>query len=165
MRKDVFRLTALMKEHIPEFRNCYISSIATVAGIRESRRVRGVHVLTGEEYVKAYHFEDAVARSCHAVDIHLPNDDGQRLVFPDDAGFIPYRSLITPTHPNLLVAGRAISADGDAFAAIRVQAPCMETGQAAGFAAAMCVHGGNTAVQDVDTAQLVAQVREAGSFV
>jgi carbamoylphosphate synthase small subunit len=62
------------------------------------------------------------------------------------------------------VAGRCISADGEAFAAIRVQAPCMESGQAAGFAAAMCVKQG-IAVQDVDTKALVEQVRAAGSFV
>ena len=164
MRKDVFRLVELMKEHVEEFKDCYITSIATVAGIRESRRIKGVHVLGGMEYVKAFHFEDAIARSAHAVDIHLPGDDGQKLTFPEDAGFIPYRSLITETHPNLLAAGRCISADGEAFAAIRVQAPCMESGQAAGFAAAMCVKDGK-AVQDVDTAALVAQVREAGSFV
>lgn len=164
MRKDVFRLVELMKEHVEEFKDCYITSIATVAGIRESRRIKGVHVLTGTEYVKAFHFDDAIARSAHAVDIHLPGNDGQKLTFPEDAGFIPYRSLITETHPNLLVAGRCISADGEAFAAIRVQAPCMESGQAAGFAAAMCVKDGKT-VQDVDTAVLVAQVRQAGSFV
>lgn len=164
MRRDVFRLVELMKEHVEEFKDCYLTSIATVAGVRESRRVKGVHVLTGQEYVTAYHFEDAIARSCHAVDIHLPNDDGQKLTFPEDAGFIPYRSLITETHPNLLVAGRCISADGDAFAAIRVQAPCMESGQAAGFAAAMCAKEG-MCVQDVDCVELVRQVREAGSFV
>ena len=164
MRRDVFRLVELMKEHVEEFKDCYLTSIATVAGVRESRRVKGVHVLTGMEYVKAFHFADAIARSAHAVDIHLPGDDGQKLNFPEDAGFIPYRSLITATHPNLLVAGRCISADGEAFAAIRVQAPCMESGQAAGFAAAMCVKQGIN-VQDVDTKALVEQVRAAGSFV
>ena len=164
MRRDVFRLVELMREHVEEFKDCYLTSIATVAGVRESRRIKGVHVLTGQEYVKAFHFEDAIARSAHAVDIHLPGDDGQKLNFPEDAGFIPYRSLITDTHPNLLAAGRCISADGEAFAAIRVQAPCMESGQAAGFAAAMCVKQG-IAVQAVDTKALVEQVRAAGSFV
>ena len=165
MRKDVFRLVALMREHIPEFRNCYIASIATMAGIRESRRIRGKHVLTGEEYAKAAPFPDSVARSCHPIDIHLPDGEGQHLVFPDDAGFIPYRCLITDSHPNLLVAGRAISADGEAFAATRVQAPCMETGQAAGIAAALCLQSGNCRVQDVDVPKLVSLVRESGSFV
>lgn len=164
MREDVFRLVELMKEHVEEFKDCYLTAIAPVAGIRESRRVKGVHVLTGQEYVTAFHFPDAIARSCHAVDIHLPNNDGQKLTFPEDAGFIPYRSLMTATHPNLLMAGRCISADGEAFAAIRVQAPCMETGQAAGFAAAMCARQG-ISVQALDADALVERVRQAGSFV
>ena len=164
MRKDVFRLVELMRRHVPEFKNCQLSSIATVAGIRESRRIRGVHILTGKEYVVAHKFPDSIARSAHAVDIHLPGNDGQKLIFPEDAGYIPYRSLITPTHKNLLVAGRCISADGEAFAAIRVQAPCMETGQAAGYAAALCLQD-HRCVQDVSIDALLDQVRTAGSFV
>lgn len=165
MREDVFCLVGLMKEHVEEFKNCYITSIATVAGVRESRRIAGCHVLTGEEYVKAYHFEDAVARACHAVDIHLPGDEGQILTFPEDAGFIPYRSLIVEGFPNLLVAGRAISADADAFAAIRVQVPCMETGQAAGVAAALCLKEGGISVLELDSAKVVDEVRKEGSKV
>lgn len=165
MREDIYRLVHLMKEHIPEFRNCTITAIAPAIGVRESRHIRGVHVLTGEEYVCATPFPDAIARACHAVDIHLPNNDGQRLTFPNDAGFIPYRCLITQSHPNLLVAGRAISADEDAFAAIRVQVPCMEMGQAAGVAAALCVQNGNIPVQSLDTNCLVEEVRRMGSVV
>lgn len=164
MREDVFRLVELLKAHVPEFKNCFITSIAPVAGIRESRRIAGVHVLTGQEYVKAYKFEDSVARACHPVDIHLPGDEGQLLTFPEDAGFIPYRSLIAEGYPNLLVAGRAISADNDAFAAIRVQVPCMETGQAAGVAAALCLSEG-VSVLELDSSKVVEEVRNMGSVV
>lgn len=163
MRSDVFTLVRLMKEHIPEFSRCHLESIAPMAGIRESRRIRGLHILTGEEYVNAYPFEDAIARSCHAVDIHLPNDEGQVLNFPKDAGYIPYRSMVDGIHPNLLVAGRAISADEEAFAATRVQAPCMETGQAAAFAAAVCIRRNGAAVQDVDLPELLRLVHGVGS--
>ena len=165
MREDVFRLVELLKAHVPEFKNCFITSIAPVAGIRESRRIAGVHVLTGQEYVKAHKFEDSVARACHPVDIHLPGDEGQLLTFPEDAGFIPYRSLIAEGYPNLLVAGRAISADNDAFAAIRVQVPCMETGQAAGVAAALCVKQSGLSVLELDSSKVVEEVRKDGSVV
>ncbi len=164
MRRDAFRLVELIRENVEEFRNCYISSIATVAGVRESRRIKGVHVLTGEEYLNTVRFEDSVARACHPVDIHLPNGEGQKLTFPKAAGYIPYRSLITEQYDNLLVAGRCISADNDAFAATRVQVPCMETGQAAGFAAAISIRGG-LSVQKIDASKLVERVREEGSFV
>ena len=65
---------------------------------------------------------------------------------------------------NLIVAGRAISADADAFAAIRVQAPCMETGQAAGIAAVLA-HEDGVSVRDVNIERLTAEVRKAGSLV
>ena len=130
---------AIYQGVLPNVSVAGLVAIATVAGVRESRRIKGIHVMTGEEYVNTVKFEDSVARACHPVDIHLPNGEGQKLTFPKDAGYIPYRSLITERYGNLLAAGRCISADNDAFAAIRVQAPCMETGQAAGFAAAISI--------------------------
>ena len=165
MREDAFRLVELLKAHVPEFKNCWISSVATMAGIRESRRIEGVHTMTGEEYVNTVHYPDSVARACHPVDIHLPGDEGQSLTFPQDAGYIPFRSQIAEKFPNLLVAGRCISADAEAFAAIRVQAPCMELGQAAGLAAALCLREGKIPVQKLDHEKLVRAVRAAGSLV
>ena len=73
--------------------------------------------------------------------------------------------MIAATPPNLLVAGRCISADAEAFAALRVQAPCMELGQAAGIAAALCRRAGNLPVTELDPGQLVDAVRKAGSLV
>lgn len=165
MREDAYCLVNLLKEHVDEFKNCQLAATAMVAGIRETRRIEGLHVLTGQEYVKAHKFEDSVARACHPVDIHLPGDEGQELTFPEDAGYIPYRCLITKNHPNLLVAGRAISADAEAFAAIRVQVPCMETGQAAGVAAALCLKEGNIAVTKLNSQKVVEEVRKEGSKV
>ena len=165
MREDAFKLVELLKKHVPEFKNCFISAMATMAGIRESRRIKGVHTMTGQEYVDTVHYPDSVARACHPVDIHLPGDEGQCLTFPKDAGYIPYRSMIAPDYPNLLVAGRCISADAEAFAAIRVQAPCMELGQAAGLAAALCLKDGKIPVQQLEHEKLVAAVRAAGSLV
>lgn len=164
MREDIFRLVELICKHVPEFKNAKIASTATMAGVRETRRIHGVHVLTGEEYVNTVKFPDSIARACHPVDIHLPGDEGQKLTFPKDAGYIPYRSLITNEYDNLLVAGRAASADSEAFAAIRVQAPCMEMGQAAGIAAGLCKKH-NTDVHGVNTEELVDKVRKYGSFV
>ena len=155
LREDAFRLVEMIRADVPEFRRAEIVAVGASCGIRESRRIRGAHVLTGREYVDGVRFVDAVARSCHPVDIHLPGDEGQQLTFPKDAGYIPYRSLTPETLPNLLVAGRAISADAEAFAATRVQAPCMETGQAAGAAAAICRRHGDLPVQMIDIPELL----------
>jgi hypothetical protein len=61
---------------------------------------------------------------------------------PEEYCEIPYRSLVPTKIDNLLVAGRCVSAEFNALAAVRVIATAMSTGQAAGLAAALCVRGG-----------------------
>ena len=72
--------------------------------------------------------------------------------------------LITKDFPNLLVAGRCISADRKALASLRVQASCMGLGQAAGTAAAQSLSEGKY-VQDIDTSTLVSKLREMGAVI
>ncbi len=165
MLEDVFTLAKLITENVEEFKNAYVSSIATITGSRQSRRIKGIHTLTADEYANGVKLEDSVARACHAFDIHLPGDEGQILKYPNDAGYIPYSCMINEKFANLIVAGRAASADEDAFAAIRVQAPCMEMGQAAGFAVNIALKSGEISVCDIDRDELVKQVRAEGSFV
>lgn len=165
MLEDVFALSKLITEHVEEFKNAYVSSIATVAGSRQSRRIKGIHTVTGDEYINCVKYKDSIARACHAIDIHLPGDEGQILKYPAEAGYVPYRSMINEKFSNLIMAGRSISADEDAFAAIRVQAPCMEIGQAAGLAANICIRKGGISVAELPHEELVSEVREAGSLV
>jgi hypothetical protein len=55
---------------------------------------------------------------------------------------IPYRSLVPLKIDNLLVAGRCMSAEFNAIAAVRVIATSMSTGQAAAIATALCLKEG-----------------------
>ena len=52
---------------------------------------------------------------------------------------MPRGALLPKDSRNLLVAGRCISADRAALSALRVEATCMATGQAAGARAALAV--------------------------
>lgn len=164
LREDAHTLTALLKKHVPEFRNCYIAYTAAVAGTRETRHIQGVHVLTGEEYLSCFHFPDAIGRSAHPIDIHSASDSTQRCTFLPDAAYIPYRSLIVPGYDNLLVPSRCLSADQIASASVRVQAPIMCLGQAAGLAAAMCARDSRS-VHDVDVPALQSTLRSWGAAI
>ena len=165
LRENVFRFVSLLKQHVPEFKNCVISSIAPMTGVRQSRRIKGKHVLTGTEYLEATPFVDAIARACHPIDIHLPSGDDQILHYPEIAAYIPFRSLQPEGVSNLLVAGRPISADEDAFAGVRVQATCMETGEAAGLAAALCVKQGGIPLDSLDLTEVTSRIQKGGTIL
>ncbi len=70
--------------------------------------------------------------------------------------------MIASDYPNLIVAGRCISADKTAFASIRVQSSCMEMGQAAGVAAEQCAKTGKP-VDEVNVEALVARLVSMGA--
>ena len=159
MREDMFCLVGLLRQEYPEFRHCVISSSAVSAGVREGRHLIGLHRLTGDEVMNAVSFPDSVARCAHIIDIHQPGQTTQLTETPPEAGYIPYRSMITDACENLICAGRLISADMRAHASIRVQGTCMAVGQAAGTAAALsCLHG-NDALK-TDPGELRAVLRE-----
>ena len=164
LREDAFRMAALLKDNFEEFKDSYLIAVSVQGGIRETRRIKGVHTITADEYVTAYHYHDSIARGAHPIDIHVASGPAQNITFLKTPAYVPYRALIAPTHSNLIVAGRCLSADKKAFASLRVQASCMDMGQAAGTAAAMAA-GSGLSVQEVNTELLVAKLREQGSII
>lgn len=164
LREDSYRMAGILKENFEEFRNSYILAVSPQAGVRESRRIKGIHTVTGEEYLNAVHYGDSMAMGAHPVDIHVAAGAAQNITFLKTPGFVPYRAMIAEAFPNLLVAGRCLSADKTAFASLRVQASCMDMGQAAGIAAALCAAGGCD-VQDADIPEVQARLRKTGSAI
>lgn len=164
LREDCFKMAALLKENFLEFKDSYLIAVSIQAGIRETRRIKGIHTITAEEYVNAYRYEDSIARGAHPIDIHVASGPVQNITFLETPAYVPYRALVTATHSNLIVAGRCLSADKTAFASLRVQASCMDMGQAAGVAAALCASS-KTAVQNVDVDKLINLLREQGSII
>lgn len=164
LREDVFRMADILRGNFEEFKNCYVSSVAPQAGVRETRRILGKYTVTGAEYQNAYRYEDSISRGAHPIDIHAARGASQVADFLKMAAYVPYRALITEKFPNLLVAGRCLSADRAAFAALRVQASCMGMGQAAGVSAAMCARE-NANVQDMDVKALQSRLRALGAVI
>ena len=119
LREDAYRLVELLRENVPGFEKVRLMYTAQQTGVRETRHIRGVHILTGEEFVSGYHFPDSIGRSSHPVDIHSATSTAQNCSFLRQAGYIPYRSIITEGISNLLVPCRAFSADKVAFASCR----------------------------------------------
>lgn len=164
LRENIDRLVALLRENFEEFADATLLFTAAQVGIRETRHIKGVHVLSGDEYKEAYFFEDSIARCSHPIDIHSDKDNSQICIYLDKAAYLPYRSIIAEGFPNLLVPSRCFSADREAFASARVQAGVMGLGQAAGAAAAMCCEDGRS-VRDVDIKRLRETLISWGAYL
>lgn len=167
LREDIFKLTDILKENFEEFKNCRVSCVATQAGVRETRRIVGLHTITADEYLNAVQYFDNVSRGAHPIDIHSNHIYEQHVHFLKKAAYVPYRALVSKDVPNLLAAGRCISADRQAFASLRVQASAMGIGQAAGVAAGMVALNDEASkkVADVDIEALQTDLRALGTVI
>ena len=124
-------------------------------GKRESRRFIGQYMLVEQDLIRSTPFDDAIAFGGWPIDTHPPSgidavDErpcDQRMT--DYVFDIPLRSCVSPGLPNLMFAGRNISASHIAFASTRVMATCAAIGQGVGTAAAYAV------AHNMDSADLV----------
>jgi len=127
--------------------NWSLHFLGSLPGKRENRRYVGDHVLTQHDVESGGAFEDVVAYGGWSMDDHHPAGilyPGNPTIFhpaPSPYG-IPYRSLYSRNVPNLLCAGRNISATHSAMSSTRVMATCAVIGQAAGTAAGLCIKHG-----------------------
>jgi hypothetical protein len=134
---------------IPGLEKVRLESMSPEVGVRETYRVRGEYLITHEDYTSGKRWEDSVCYAFYPIDLH-DKTSGVRPAHLKEGvvATVPLRALIPKGSRNLLVAGRCISSDRLANSALRVQATCMATGQAAGAAAALA------AQRDVTPGQL-----------
>lgn len=150
-----------------------IAAIAPEMGLRESRHVKCLYHVTGEDVLEGREFPDVVAKGTYRVDIH----EGKGIVFryldgrefemtqnPADGSIsqrhgrwrpvratnpkcyqVPYRALVPKGSVNVLCAGRMLDCARDAYGALRVMVNCNQMGEAAGRAAAKALREGVSA--------------------
>jgi glycine/D-amino acid oxidase-like deaminating enzyme len=141
-RDRIAALLAYAREKMPGFENAFIVDVAPQVGVRQSRLLDGVHVMSKDDVMQRRHFADSVARGRDY--------------------YYPYRSLLPRDVSQLLVAGRHYSATSAAQRISREIPPCMAMGEATGVAAALALQAGVT-VDRVDVARLQATLRAQGA--
>ena len=162
-REQVHEMMRFLRTDVKGCENARLLSTALQIGIRESRRVVGEYRLTEEDLCSFARFEDGIATSNYAIDIHSPDGSGTRFQeFSDGEWYeIPYRCLIPKGKENLLVAGRCISSSHEAQASYRIMPFCAELGQAAGCAVALARESKKT-VRTLDVFRLREILRSEG---
>lgn len=141
--------------------------------VREARRLVGRHVLTEldgmlvSSYGRTPIQPDSIATTDWYQDSHSCTMDSRpgyrydgKLILTEESrpAQIPYRSLLPPNVDNLLVPV-CLSATHVMWGAIRLEPVWMQTGEAAGFAAAMSVKT-KTAPANLDSVKLVRKLAE-----
>ncbi|MHB9032446.1 MAG: FAD-dependent oxidoreductase [Anaerolineae bacterium] len=114
------------RHHIPGFEHVMLLTYASQLGVRDSRRIHGLHCLTRSEMEAGLEPADSIGRAGSGF-------------CPAQYYEVPYGCLVPHSLDGLLVSGRCISADDYAQQAVRLIPPAMMTGQAAGCAAALAI--------------------------
>lgn len=150
--RQVGMLAKFFKKYCPGFEECFITSIASYTGARESRRFVGLKTVTKADIDALNIPKDTIALSGYNVDIHLT---GVGLYFQpaNHAVGVPYGALVSQNIDGLMMAGRCISCDSYALGILRSMSTCLAEGEAAGTAAALAVKE-NISVADINVTEL-----------
>jgi len=126
---------------------------AFIAGKRESRRLLGDVVLSGDDFRQGREYPDGCFPCSWHIDVHTPNPEfsaghqGNEFISRATAGtgfsyqgpyWAPYRALYSRNVTNLFMAGRDISVTRDGLGPVRVMRTCGMMGEVVGKAAWIC---------------------------
>lgn len=154
----------MLKEFRPDvFRDAFIVKTAIIPGIRDSRRIVGDYLFTGDDWRARRTFDDEIGRNCYFIDIHKSGVPEVHYGRGESHG-IPYRVLTPKGLRNVLVAGRCISTDEEAYGSLRVMPPCLVTGEAAGVAARLASLSASRDVHSVDVTDLRSRLKARGQY-
>lgn len=163
-QRQAAELTEALRRNVPGFAECFLSEIQPTIGIRESRRIHGLATLRGEDALSGRIPDDTVALAAYKIDIHSGKDRTTLFKTVPRPFGIPYSILCSKDRTNLLMAGRCVSCDREALAAIRVMPQCMNMGEAAGIAAALAVET-NKSPSEIDVARLREALEQNGGIL
>lgn len=126
---------------------------AYIAGKRESRRLLGDVILSGDDFRSNRQFDDGCFPCTWSIDLHLPHpafvgeNAGEEFISDMTRGahyqykgpyWAPYRCLYSRNISNLFLAGRDVSVSHEALGAVRVMRTTGCMGEITGMAASIC---------------------------
>ncbi|MCY7009209.1 FAD-dependent oxidoreductase [Fusobacterium simiae] len=150
-RRQVLSYVEAFKRYMPGMEKCQLIMIGPSIGFRETRRLHGKEIIQIEDVLERRKRADGIARGGWKPEIHKSlNEMGTYLEVENGSYFdIPLGALQSINIENLYGAGRIISSDEVAFAAVRVMGTCFATGHAAGVAAAYQALNGNVNIEKI----------------
>jgi FAD dependent oxidoreductase len=166
-RRQVARFFKFMKAGVPGFEQSYIVDLPPQLGVRETRRIRGLATMTGQDVLSCASADDSIGVNGWPLEMHVDGD----VIWgwpdiPGSRGFnqLPFGMLVAAGINNLLVAGRCASMDHDGQSAARVSGPCFVMGQAAATGAHVALSHG-TLTSAIDSTLVQIQLEHDGAYL
>lgn len=169
-RRESQQLLGILRRHVPGFAKARIKAVAPLLGVRETRRIVGDFVLTVQALVEGEPLRDVIGLSDYGWDLPDPRRPSDNPNVGHQRGVkrrvleIPYRIMVPGPVRNLICPGRAVSVERDLLGPLRVMAPCMAMGEAAGIASAQVVRR-KLPFGEIDVPELQTALRQAGAIL
>ena len=99
-RRQAVDYLRFLRARVPGFESAYLLDIAPQVGIRETRRLLGEHVLSGDEVIACASFADSIGVNGWPLELHVAGDVEWRWPpIPESRGFnqLPLRMLLPRT--------------------------------------------------------------------
>ncbi len=167
-RKQSFIYEEFFRDMVPGYQNSKVIGLSHQIGVRETRRVYGLHRLTKEDCMSAKTFEDQIFLCGAPIEDHRKTKNGSETYWqyvPDGGVYgVPYGTIVPRESENTWVVGRCFSATHDAHASCRSMAQTMSMGQAAGFAAVITLDEDQDA-KDISISTLQSKIIQNGGIL
>lgn len=155
----------LFRCRFPGLRGACIRAVATDLGVRETRRIEGERTVTVQDVIDGRAFPDTIGLTPYGWDLgNRAGEQPMHGVGKPDIIPIPFGIQVPKGIDNLLCPGRAVSVERDVLGPLRVMAPVMAMGEAAGAAAAQAARTGRP-FRETDSDALRADLLQHGAIL
>lgn len=108
----------MLRKYVPGFEKAFLSHINDSIGVRETRRIVGYKTLRIDDVKAGVTGDDTIALGSYPIDIHGSKDYSSQFIHVDEPYGIPYLTTVCKTVGGLMMAGRCISVDREAYGSL-----------------------------------------------
>jgi len=168
-RKQCFEYENFFRDRVPGYEESKIIGLSHQIGVRETRRVFGLHRLTKEDCMSGEIPATSVLLCGAPIEDHRRGRNGEDETYweyiPDTGIYgVPYGTIVPQSSSMTWMVGRCFSAAHDAHASCRSMAQTMSMGQAAGLAVIQSLKRECDA-KDIDVAMLRDELAMLGQIL
>lgn len=164
-REQAWQLVTLLRRH-PGFEQAHLLATGPQVGVRETRRPLSRQDVQAADLRSGRQRGDGIARASWPMEVH--HGPGRASFEPvGGAGHadVPLGALRADGVDNLLLAGRVVGCDAQAYGSLRVMGTGFATGHAAGVAAARIAARADASGGPIDVAAVRGVLKAQGALV